>query len=70
MAYTNSSDTLDQLLKLELLGARISHSSDTITSLSNGLSYYFVEVTSNDGTRYAIRHLGKKQCNCSLNRKS
>ena len=52
MAYTNSSDALEQL-KLELLGARISHSSDTITTLSNGLSYYIVEVTSNDepGTR-------------------
>ena len=55
LAYNNSSGALDQLLRLERLGARISYSPDTISTLSNGITYYEVGVTSNDGAQYIIQ---------------
>lgn len=60
LAFSSGYDALDQLPKLEAFGARISHAADTISALTNGLSYYIVEVTCNDGTQYAIQAYGEE----------
>jgi hypothetical protein len=58
MTYNNSSDALQQLLLLDQFGGRVTRSSESPTTSSNGLSYYFVEVTCKDGTQYAIHAFG------------
>lgn len=45
MAYNNSTDALRQLVLLRLYGSRITRSSDAVSVLTNGLPYFFVEVT-------------------------
>jgi hypothetical protein len=53
LAFSSGYYALDQLLKLDALAAdcRLMLSADTISTLTNGLSYYIVEVTCNDGTQ-------------------
>ena len=60
VAYNTSLKALDQLLGLKRLGAKISCSPDTISTLSNGLSYYTLDVTIGDGTPYTIQAYGEE----------
>ena len=60
VAYNTNLKALDQLLGLKRLGAKIWRSPDTISTLSNGLSYYTVEVTIGDGISYTIQAYGEE----------
>ena len=60
VGYNTSLKALNQLLGLKHLGAKIWRSPDTISTLSNGLSYYIVEVTIGDGIPYTIQAYGEE----------
>ncbi len=51
-------DALHQLAILREKGGTITSLSRHVISLSNGLPYYFVELTSMDGTQYGIQAYG------------
>ena len=55
----SGTDALRQLLLLGRHGARITRAPDKLIGLP-GESYYFVEVTSKDGTRYVIEAYGEE----------
>ncbi len=59
MAYDSGTDALRQLLLLKKYGARITRSPEKIIALP-GESYYFVEVTSKEGTKYVIEAYGEE----------
>lgn len=59
MAYSSGTDALRQLVLMRKYGGRITKVSDKINSFSDGL-YYFVEVTSSEGTKYIIEAYGKE----------
>lgn len=59
MAYDSGTDALRQLLLLKKYGARITKSPEKIIALPGEL-YYFVEVTSNEGTRFLIEAYGEE----------
>ncbi len=59
MAYDSGTDALKQLLLLGKYGARITRCPEKIIGLP-GESYYFVEVTSKEGTRYVIEAYGEE----------
>jgi hypothetical protein len=59
LVYDSGSDALRQLLLLKKYGARITRSPEKIIALP-GESYYFVEVTSKEGTRYVIEAYGEE----------
>jgi hypothetical protein len=72
--YYNSIDALQQLLdsrykkrdkhdeedryKYNKISCKITKISDKITYMTNGLKYYFVEVSCNDGIQYGIQAYG------------
>ena len=60
MAYNDSTIALRQLLLLRLYGGRITRSSGAVSIHTNGLPYFFVEVTCEDGTRYGIPAYGQE----------
>ncbi len=60
MAYNDSPDALRQLILLRLYGGRISRSSGEVSILTNGLPYFFVEVTLEDGNQYGIPAYGEE----------
>ena len=47
-----------QLRLLRSLGGRITKSPSTIAVLSNGLPYYYVEVTGDNGSQFGIPAYG------------
>ena len=57
MAYESGTDALRQLLFLGSYGAKITRSPEKIITLPGEL-YYYVEVTSKDGTRFVIEAYG------------
>ena len=59
MAYESGTDALRQLLLLGSYGARITKSSEKTVALASE-SYYYVEVTSKDGTRFVIEAYGNE----------
>ena len=59
MAYESGSDALRQLLLLGKYGGRITRFPEKIIALP-GESYYFVEVSTKEGTRYVIEAYGEE----------
>jgi hypothetical protein len=59
LAYDSGTDALKQLLLLGKYGARITRCPEKIMGV-RGESYYFVEVTSKEGTRYVIEAYGEE----------
>ena len=59
MAYESGTDALRQLLFLGSYGAKITRSPEKIIALP-GESYYYVEVTSKEGTRFVIKAYGEE----------
>ena len=59
MAYESGSHALRQLLLLRMYGGRITKFPEKIIPLS-GDSYFYVEVTTNEGTKYVIEAYGKE----------
>lgn len=60
MAYSSSSDALNQLLMAREYGGTISRSGDHIITTEEGLEYYFVEVKFRDGSYYVIEARGEE----------
>ena len=60
MAYSDATDALQQLLQLRSNGGSITSFARRVSTITNGLPYYFVEVTSQNGSRYAIQAYGDK----------
>ena len=58
MAYNSSKDALRELLILREYGGRITKTPETVLTHSNGLPYYFAEVTCKDGDTYVIEAYG------------
>lgn len=59
MAYESQTDALRQLMLLRKYGGHISRTPDKIIYMPDG-AYYFVEVTSREGTKYVIEAYGKE----------
>jgi hypothetical protein len=59
MAYESETDALRQLMLLRSYGGHITRTSEKILVMPFG-SYYFVEVTSREGTKYVIEAYGKE----------
>ena len=59
MAYESGTHALRELLLLGRDGAHITRTPEKIIGLP-GESYYFVEVTSKEGTRYIIEAYGEE----------
>jgi hypothetical protein len=59
MAYESETDALRQLMLLRAYGGHITRTSEKILIRPFG-SYYFVEVTSKEGTKYVIEAYGKE----------
>ena len=59
MAYESGTDALRQLLLLGSYEAGITKSPEKTLALT-GESYYYVEVTSKDGTRFVIEAYGNE----------
>lgn len=51
-------NSLEQLALLRKKGGIITQLSRSVTTLSNGVPYYFVEFTSVDGSQYGIQAYG------------
>lgn len=60
MAFTDSTSASRQLLLLRLYGGRVTRSSNGVSTLTNGLPYFFVEVTGEDGSQYGIPAFGEE----------
>jgi hypothetical protein len=59
MTYESEIDALRQLMLLRRYGGTITMRSEKILATPSG-SYYFVEVTSKEGTKYVIEAYGKE----------
>jgi hypothetical protein len=59
MAYESETDALRQLMLLRNYGGQITRTPEKILSMPDG-AYYFVEVTSREGTKYIIEAYGKE----------
>ncbi len=59
MAYESETDAFRQLLILGSYGAKITRSPEKIIALPGEL-YYYVEVTSKEGTRFVIEAYGEE----------
>ena len=59
MAYNNGTDALRQLLFMQKYGGHVTKLPDKIIVIS-GRPYYFVEVTSREGTKYVIEAYGRE----------
>jgi hypothetical protein len=60
VAYSDATDALQQLLQLRSNGGSITSFDRRVSTIANGLPYYFVEVTSQNGSQYAIQAYGDK----------
>jgi len=60
VAYSYATDSLQQLLQLRSNGGSITSFARRVSTIANGLPYYFVEVTSQNGSQYAIQAYGDK----------
>ena len=60
MAYSYATDALQQLLQLRSNGGSITSFARRVSTIANGLPYYFVEVTSQNGSQYTIQAYGDK----------
>lgn len=60
MAYNNGTDAMRDLLMLREYGGQVTRSPSSLKILPNGLPYYFVEVTSIEGTKYVIEAYGEE----------
>jgi hypothetical protein len=58
VAYSGATDALQQLLQLRSNGGSITTFARRVSTIANGLPYYFVEVTSQNGGQYAIQAYG------------
>lgn len=58
MAFESGTDALRQLTILRAYGGRITRTPEKILTMPFG-SYYFVEVTSKEGTKYVIEAHGE-----------
>jgi hypothetical protein len=58
MAYESAPYALKELTLLKKYGGRITKVPEKIITLRGGSTYYFVEVTSKEGTRYVIEAYG------------
>jgi hypothetical protein len=58
VAYNDSTDALKQLVLLQIYGGSITKSSGVVSVLTNGMPYFFVEVTCQDGSQYGIPAYG------------
>jgi hypothetical protein len=58
VAYDDSTDALKQLVLLQIYGGSITRSSGVVSVLTNGMPYFFVEVTCQDGSKYGISAYG------------
>ena len=59
MAYESATDALKQLIFLGSYGAKITRAPEKTIALA-GESYYYVEVTTNEGTRFVIEAYGSE----------
>jgi hypothetical protein len=59
LAYVSGTDALRQLLLLGKYGGRITRAPEKIITLPSE-SYYFVEITSKEGTKYVIEAYGEE----------
>jgi hypothetical protein len=59
LAYESATDALRQLIFLGSYGAKITRSPEKIITLPGEL-YYYVEVTTNEGTRFVIEAYGRE----------
>jgi hypothetical protein len=59
MAYESETDALRQLILLRRYGGHITRTPEKILPMPDG-SYYFVEVTSKEGTKYVIEAYGNE----------
>lgn len=59
MTYDSGTDALRQLVLLGMYGGHITRSPENIITLP-AESYYFVEVTSKEGTKYVIEAYGEE----------
>jgi hypothetical protein len=59
LAYDSGTDALRQLLLLGRYGGRITRVPEKIITLPSE-SYYFVEISSQEGTRYIIEAYGEE----------
>lgn len=58
LAYRSETDALRQLLLVRKFGGTITSSPEDVRTLPNGIPYYYVEVTTRDGTKYVIEAYG------------
>ena len=54
LTYLNSTDVLQELIYLWRDGGRINKSPDDFKILSNGMPYYYMDVTCHTGIQYSI----------------
>ena len=54
LTYLNSTDVLQELIYLWRDGGRINKSPDDFRILSNGMPYYYMDVTCHTGIQYSI----------------
>ena len=59
-------NSLEQLALLRKKGGIITQLSRSVTTLSNGVPYYFVEFTSVDGANMEFKRMETKQLNFTL----
>lgn len=59
MAYESETDALRQLMLLQRYGGQITRTPEKILPMPDG-SYYFVEITSKQGTKYVIEAYGSE----------
>jgi hypothetical protein len=59
LAYNSGTDALRQLLLMRKYGGHITKLPDKMITCSGG-AYYFVEVTSREGTKYVIEAYGQE----------
>jgi hypothetical protein len=60
LAYNSGTDAMKDLLLLREYGGHVTRSPGSLRILPNGLPYYFVEVTSKEGTKYVIEAYGEE----------
>jgi hypothetical protein len=54
LTYLNSTDALQELIYLRRDGRLIGKSPDNFKILSNGMPYYYMDVTCDTGSQYSI----------------
>ena len=59
LTYLNSTDALQELIYLRRDGGIIGKSPDDFKILSNGIPYYYMDVTCDTGTQYSIETYGE-----------